>query len=161
APRGPVLLATGHRDSSGLLWDVSGRLTANARLDGAEGPWAALLGDDAERAFEAQRALAAAGDTGVAAIRERLRPASGAPLGAAALARLVGQLEADNFAARRRAFAALAEEGPAAEPHLKKALAGKPSAELRRRARELLARLGRPGASGEPLRGLRALEVLE
>jgi WD40 repeat protein len=163
APSGK-LLATGHRDSSALLWEVAAplaRVRPTRPPGGLFQPWACLVGDDGEKAFEAQRTLAAHGDAGVAAIRKRLRPIREAALDDATLARLVGELDAEEFAVRRRAFAALAKEGRSTEPHLRKALEGKPSAEVKRRVRELLARLGRPGASGEQLRGLRAVEVLE
>jgi WD40 repeat protein len=160
APSGKVL-ATGHRDSSGMLWDVSGQIIASkTRGAGAQKWWTALLGD-AESAFEAQHALACRGNAGVAAIRKRLQRVAGNPLDDDTLTRLVKELDAEEFTVRRRAFEALAMEGRSAEPHLRKVLQGKPTPEVRRRVRELLARLGRPAVSGEQLRGLRALEVLE
>jgi WD40 repeat protein len=162
APSGKAL-ATGHRDSSGMIWDVTGLLTNRPeRQEGRiEILWDALLHDDAVRAFAAQSALASGGDAAVAALRKRLRPAAGTPLDAATLAGLVKKLDDDDFEVRRSAFAALAKEGKTADAPLRAALAGKPSAELARQSKELLTRLGRHGASGEPLRGLRALEVLE
>jgi WD40 repeat protein len=162
APSGKIL-ATGHRDSSGLLWDVTGLLTSGpAPLgDGDAGLWTALVSDDAPKAFAAQCALACGGESAVAALRKRLRPAAGTPLAAATLADLVKKLDDDDFDARRAAFAALAKEGKSAESHLRAALGGKPSAEVARRAKQLLAQMGRHGASGEALRGVRALEVLE
>jgi hypothetical protein len=54
------------------------------------------------------------------------------------IARLVAQLDADDFAAREGASAALLRIGPPAEAALRKALAESPSAEVRRRARDLL-----------------------
>jgi hypothetical protein len=162
APSGKVL-ATGHRDGTGLLWDVTGqRTTRPARsAAGIEKLWVALIGDNAEKAFAAQSALAGRGDNAVAALAKRLRPDRSAPLDAATLTRLVRDLDNGEFAVRRQAFDALAKEGKSAEPHLRAALAARPSAEVARRATELLARLGRHGASGERLRGARALEVLE
>src|SRR5262249_50843106 len=152
----PHLLATGHRDSTALLWDVSGLRTRRPVALPGTGPaeqWASLL-DDAEKAFKAQRALAAAGSAGVAAIGKRLRPATDKVLDVATLARLVQELDDDEFAVRRKAFAALAEAGKSAAQQLRLALAGNPSAEVKRRVRELLGRLGRHGASGEELRAL-------
>src|SRR5262249_51906494 len=51
SPSGKVL-ATGHRDGAGLLWDVTGQATTStgARA-GFERLWADLIGDDAERAY--------------------------------------------------------------------------------------------------------------
>jgi WD40 repeat protein len=160
APSGK-LLATGQRDSAALLWEVAAPLTPRRPAAALADLWADLVSDDSERAFAAQRDLAAHGAAAVVALHKRLRPVADPALDSKTLARLVQDLDAEEFAVRRQAFAALAREGRAAEPHLRKALAGKPSAEVKRRARALLARLGRPGASGEQLRGLRALEVLE
>ena len=112
------------------------------------------------RAFAAQRRLAFGGEASVADLRNRLRPVGDKAV-VADLTGLVEQLDAETFAIRRQAFDALAKEGKRAEQHLRKLLAGKPSAEARRRANELLARLARRSLSGEPLREVRALEVLE
>jgi WD40 repeat protein len=161
SPSGKVL-ATGHRDSTGLLWDVTGqRLGRLVHAGHLAKCWADLMSENAEAAFESQRALAAAGGDAIDFLGKRLRPAPGKPLSGETLARLVKDLDDSEFAVRKRAFALLAEAGTSAEPHLRAALAGKPSAEVARRARELLAKLGRPGASGETLRALRAVEVLE
>jgi WD40 repeat protein len=161
SPTGQVL-ATGHADSTTLLWDVTGRLTerpvAPRRL---EGLWQSLAAPDPEKAFQAQRLLAAGGSRTVALLRKRLRPAAGRALGADTLARLVKQLDDDEFTVRRRAFETLAGQGKAAEPQLRKALEGKPSIEVRRRVNELLARLDRLGVAAGEERPLRALEVLE
>src|SRR5205823_13762178 len=56
---------------------------------------------------------------------------------------------------------ALEGRGKAAEPARRKALEGKPSPEVKRRAGQLLERLNRPGASPDLLRPLRAVEALE
>src|SRR5207249_411613 len=66
----------------------------------------------------------------------------------------------DEFAVREKAAGELAKLGEAAEPALRKALSGKPSAETARQVERLLARL--EGMSSAPLlRGLRSVEVLE
>jgi hypothetical protein len=51
--------------------------------------------------------------------------------------------------------------GEQAEPALRKALEGKPPAEVRRQVEELLAKLQGPLTSPEPLRAVRAVAVLE
>ncbi len=68
------------------------------------------------------------------------RPAEGPPGGATAerIARLIAELDHDDFAVREQASAALRQIGPPAEAALRKALAESPSAEVRRRARALL-----------------------
>jgi hypothetical protein len=68
------------------------------------------------------------------------RPAEAPPDRATAdrIARLIAQLDDDDFAVREEATAELRRIGPPAEAALRRALAESPSAELRRRARDLL-----------------------
>jgi WD40 repeat protein len=163
APSGK-LLVTGHRDSAGLVWDVTGqsmRRPPVRLLAEWDDLWVRLVGEDAEVAFLAQRILAGQGDATVAALRKRLEPVTGKPPTTAEVERLIRQLDDEEFAVRRQAFDTLASEGKLVEDYLRKALLGKPSAELKRRVHELIARMGRPGVSGDQLRGVRALEVLE
>jgi hypothetical protein len=77
------------------------------------------------------------------------------------LARLIADLDADEFAVREKAAAELEELGETAVPALRKALTGSPSAELRQRCERLLRKWEEPTPSGERLQTLRALEVVE
>jgi hypothetical protein len=77
------------------------------------------------------------------------------------IARLVAELDSDQFATRQRAARELEKLADLAEPALRKALAEKPSAEVRRQAEGLLVKLDGPVRSPEVLRGLRAIELLE
>jgi hypothetical protein len=92
-------------------------------------------------------------------LRERLRPV---PAGDwERVRRLVLDLDDDTFAARERATAELARLGADAEPALRRALRETRSAEVRRRARELLdKREGGDWPAGR-LREWRALAALE
>ena len=78
-------------------------------------------------------------------------------------ARIVGwiqELDSDEFLDRERAARSLEAMGEAALPALRKALAGRPTAEVRERAAGLLRkRMGAPGP--DALRELRAVETLE
>jgi WD40 repeat protein len=157
------LLASGHADSTALVWDVSGaRLGRRGPLgnDQLEALWSDL-GGDAEGAYAAMRELTARPAHAVALAGKHLKPVAGKGPSAADIARLVKGLDDDSFKVREAAHAELARAGKAAEPALEKALAGEPSAELKRRARELLAAVRRPGLSAEMVRASRALEVLE
>jgi hypothetical protein len=159
------VLASGHEDTTVVLWDVSGRLLVPSarkhfRARALDGLWRDLGASDAEEAFRAMRALARAPGQAVALVRARV-PAAGKALGAAALARLVGELDDDDFDTREKAQAALEAQGKAAEPALARALKGKPSAELRRRATEVLGKVRRPAVPADLVRPLRAMEVLE
>jgi hypothetical protein len=75
--------------------------------------------------------------------------------------KLIAELEARSFVVREKASAELERLGELAAADLRKALAGQPSLELRRRVETLLGRLRRPPLSAEPLRQVRAVEVLE
>ncbi len=88
----------------------------------------------------------------------RLKPAS--PPDPKRIQQLIADLDSDNFADREAASGQLENIVGEAEPALKKALEGKPSAEVRRRIEVLLSA---PGIikSPETLRNIRAIQVLE
>jgi RNA polymerase sigma factor (sigma-70 family) len=157
------LLASGSIDRTILVWDVTGeRLPArpqeqlDARRLGAL--WADLASNKARPAYQAEETLWAAGDQCVPYLEERLHPAVAVP--GERLARLLTDLDSDQFAVREKASRDLLDCGDAAETALRKILAGQPSPELRRRAEALLEQLD-PAHSSERLRELRAVEVLE
>jgi hypothetical protein len=77
------------------------------------------------------------------------------------VAKWITDLDSDEFAVLDRAAKELDRLGELAEPALRKALAGRPSAEVRRQVRRLLDRLEGPVQTPQVLRGLRAVEVLE
>src|SRR5262249_20722939 len=78
------------------------------------------------------------------------------------VAKLIADLDDDDFAVRETASAQLARLGERADPFLKKALAETKSLEVRRRVEALLAkRAGDDGLGGDQLRQLRGVRVLE
>jgi hypothetical protein len=127
-----------------------------------EGLWAELAGADAARAYRAVRRPGAAGPRGAVFLKERLQ---GGPVGPdeRRIARLIADLDHDDFAARDKAFAELETIGPRAEPALRRALAGEVSVEARTRLKRLLDRLGSPEGQPPPpaLVRLRVIEALE
>jgi RNA polymerase sigma factor (sigma-70 family) len=162
APDGRTL-ASGGGDSTVLVWDVTGRApdgrvaTVRHTPGELEIRWAELRGNDAGLAFQAIWAMVASPAQSVAFLKERLHPA--AALEPQRAARLIADLDSGRFTVRDRAGRELETAGEAAEPALRKLLAGRPTPEQRRRAEHLLKRLD--GWSGERLRTWRALEVLE
>jgi uncharacterized membrane protein YphA (DoxX/SURF4 family) len=122
------------------------------------GLWARLEAQDASRADEAIRALAASPRQAVALLRREVRPAT--PADPRRVARLIAGLDSEEFTSRESAARELEGLGELAEPALRKALAGRPTLEVRRRVERLLDRLVVP-PSGDALRALRAVEVLE
>jgi hypothetical protein len=156
-------LISGSRDTTALVWDVAGVLPAAlaVRLDEAEVRelWAALSDADGAVALKAVCRLARAPEQSLPYIRAHLgkEPAADPER----LARLVADLDADEFAARQAASVELARLGKLAEAALKRALENMPSPEVRRRAEALLKRLEEGKAASAELQTRRAVEVLE
>ncbi len=75
--------------------------------------------------------------------------------------RWIKDLDSDQFAVREKARAELENLGELAEPALRRILENKPTLEQRRRIEPMLAKLEAAIPSGESLRSLRAVRVLE
>lgn len=150
-------LATGHLDSTILIWDLvpSGR---SATVEDLQRLWDDLLGTDAVGAYASAWRLADAPKEAIRFLRERLRPAS--PIDAEKIRPLLADLDSDQFQKREAAAARLRDMGQRAESFLKEALKSSPSLEKRQRLEDLLKNLEKP-PSGEMLRQLRGVAVLE
>jgi RNA polymerase sigma factor (sigma-70 family) len=160
-------LVTAGDDTTALVWDLTGRLGAKAepgkplaRAD-LDACWADLAGEDAARAYQAIRRLAAAPASTVPFLTGKLVPVPA--VDEKRLARLVADLDSQSFTERTRATKELEGLGELAAGHLQKALAGKPSLEVSRRVEALLEKQGHASWHPDPdrVRVLRALEVLE
>jgi RNA polymerase sigma factor (sigma-70 family) len=157
-------LVTASDDCTLLVWDVAGPA---ARVKPADPPderdlrAAAddLASSDAAKAFATVRVLAAGGDASVGVIRGKLRPATATD--AAAVKRLLADLDSDDFDTRENATAALIALGERAEGPVYGLLAGRPSPEARRRAERVLDGIAGPVSSADRLQEVRAVEVLE
>jgi hypothetical protein len=130
------------------------------RLDAEErqSVWRDLASGDAPSAYRAMGQLLGSPGQAAALLRERLRAA---PVPERRLAKLIADLDANEFASREAASRELARLECAAERALRKALAGKPSLEARRRIEALLARLKSDARAPIALAALRGLAVLE
>jgi RNA polymerase sigma factor (sigma-70 family) len=151
-------LASAGWDSTVLLWDLP---LASRRPGEKDAPasWADLLSEDAGRAYAAVWRLAEAPAASVPFLRARLQPVPEAQL--REIRQRIADLGSATFAVRQKAFARLKDLGPAAEPALRVALAKEPPLEVRRRLEQLLEGVTARPASGDWLRTLRALAVLE
>jgi RNA polymerase sigma factor (sigma-70 family) len=161
SPDGRTLISGGG-DTTLLLWDVfgthnSGRLERPTAKQ-IEAAWADLADDDASKAYQGARMLMAASTEAAGFWKERLQPA--VAIDAAKIAKLIGNLDSNEFAVREQATNDLVALKRVALPALRKALQGQPSEEARRRLEQVQQALeGLPAA--EELRDLRAIEILE
>jgi RNA polymerase sigma factor (sigma-70 family) len=161
APDGDTV-ATSSMDTTALLWDVKAerRAAAGARPlteRELEAAWAGLKSSDAGDAFRALGALASSGQA-AKFLKERLPPAGADQ---ARLKKLLAELDSPKFEVREQAQEELEGLEELAAPALRKALEGTPAAEVRRRVEGILAKIQDGAWSGEGLRRLRAVEVLE
>jgi WD40 repeat protein len=156
------LFAVGQADGTVLAWNVSDLLKnerpvvplADKELESA---WQDLAAEDARRAYRAIEALAARPEQATAFFKERLRPAKELPR----VERLLRDLDDDRFETREAASREMIRLGAEVLPAVRVTLEGKPSLELRRRLEALLSDPAIHLWSGESLRPVRALEVLE
>jgi RNA polymerase sigma factor (sigma-70 family) len=161
APDGRTLVSAG-LDTTALVWDLGRYLrrpmaAADWKAEELEAQWKALAGDAAP-AYAASARLVAAPRRAVALLRERVRPVTRPDQ--RQLARLVADLDSDNFDRREQATAALEAIGELAGPALRQALKGA-APEARRRLQALVASLDEGRLTAEQVRGLRCVEILE
>jgi hypothetical protein len=170
--QGPVLavafspdgrrLLSGSRDTTGLIWDVAGALPAppTRRLTGKELEQLGLTlaSADGAAALHAVRRLARAPGQALPHLRAALD--KGPAVAADRLARLLADLDANDFKKREAASTELALLGKLAEAALKRAWEKQPSLEVRRRVEAILKKLDDRVSPAE-LHALRAVEVLE
>jgi hypothetical protein len=121
--------------------------------------WSDLGSADAAVAHRALAGLAAAPAQVVPLLGKRLRLIESVP--AADLDRWIKELDDKKFAVRQQALARLQGLAEAARPALQRALAGKLSAEAKRRIEELLVRLETQPRIAERVRLGRGVELLE
>ena len=150
APDGKTLASAG-ADGAVLVWDL--KRLADARL---EALWRELGGSSAADAVHAVRAMKATPAATVAFLHERLKPTPPPDVRAA---RLIADLDSDDYAVREKATAELAKRGRSVYLDLQKAYAHDPAPEARWRLEALLTRL--KDAPSEDTAKERAVEVLE
>jgi RNA polymerase sigma factor (sigma-70 family) len=151
------IILSGSVDTTGLVWDITNPADEPGR-DIAEKELASLWTDHesgyAARAFRAMSRLNRAPARSVPFIKERLKPIL-AP-SENRIAQLLRDLESEQFAVREKATRELQQLGESAELALRRAIADKPTAELRKRVELLLETL-----DAGRLRPLRCVEMLE
>jgi hypothetical protein len=162
SPDGKFLL-TASDDTTALVWDVSAVLDLPAppppRARTLDELWTDLASADDGRADAAVRTLAERSGEALPLLQARLRPVP--PVEAATIARLLADLDSEQFETRERAVKELQALDRLAEAPLRRLLAGQPPPGVRRAAQGLLDRLDGPLADADWLRTLRAVETLE
>ena len=157
APDGKTVLS-GSWDTTVLAWDVFG-LRDPARdvlKDEIETAWKDLA--DGEP-FPATRTLVSAPRQTLPILNRHLKPVVAA--GKDEIARMIKDLDSDNFDVRQKGFDALDRLGSLAEESLRKTLAQELSLEARRKVEQLLEKLREGPPPAATMRDVRALEILE
>jgi len=157
-------LASASADTTVLTWDLTAALAKplpQRVFNDAELKmrWDMLASDDAQTAFTAVCELAAAPSDAMAMLNQHLKPAS--PPESKQAAKLIAELGDDSFKVRQQAMAGLVQQKAQVVPFLDKALAAKPSLELKLRLEQVRDQLTGMRVPAEDLRMYRAIEVLE
>ena len=154
-------LLSGSEDTTALVWDITGRIDGPRRTvlkdHQLDALWTDLASDDARRAHDAVWTLVACPRQSVSFLKEKLHPV--VAVNPERTAQLIAGLDSELFAERERAAKELERLGESVLPALRRALADRPSPELRRRLQQLVEQL--QAQARQELRCLRAIEVLE
>jgi RNA polymerase sigma factor (sigma-70 family) len=158
-------LASGSLDTTALIWDVAGlkkkagfapRYQKDAEVRAC---WEELAGSDAAKAFDAILALAADPAQTLLFLQPRLKTAP--PVDGKRAQLLIAQLDGEQYKVRENAAAELRQMGEQVLPLLEKTLAANPPLELRRRLEAVREYLSSLTLTGDRLRLVRSVEVLE
>jgi WD40 repeat protein len=163
--RGGRILLSVSQDDTVLIWDVTGRLHKGQlrpiilSSSAVEKLWGELAAADAAQAYRAMWTLAAAPESTVPFLYTKLRPIP--LLNPGRIEKLLADLDDPRFKTRTQAVHGLEELGELAEPALRKALANKPSLEVRYAASRLLEVQAKATLPPDRLQVMRAIETLE
>jgi RNA polymerase sigma factor (sigma-70 family) len=152
-------LSTGMADGTALTWNVKPNFAKSLPAKGLERLWTDLASQDSAKAYQAICTLAAFPGTSLPFLGKQLQSAK--PVDTKRIERLIADLDDGQFGVRAQATKELEALAEHAVPALRKALAGKPSVEVRRRLEALLDRLEAVGPSAETIREVRVVEALE
>jgi hypothetical protein len=158
-------LASGSGDTTALVWDLTDGIGAEPPKELAakqlDELWRDLAGEDAVKAYRSIWMLALAPKQSVPFLQAHLQPVPAAD--AKRLARLLRDLDSEDFAARTKARDELEKLGEAAAGALRDAARKPSSVEVGRQVKGLLEKINVEKRTPSPkrIRVLRALEALE
>ncbi len=158
APDGRRFVATSG-DAPCFIWDVYGHLTskpAQLSSDDATRVWADLTADDPAIGFGAVCRLASAGESGVVALKSRLKPTPTAD--AKLVDKALEDLKSNRFTVREKAVAELTKVADQIVPRLRKLRESELDADVRESIDKLLS--AAEADTPESRRQLRAIEAL-
>jgi RNA polymerase sigma factor (sigma-70 family) len=164
APDGQSV-ATASNDTTALVWNVKGlSVRAGPTLETLDADavlvrWNDLATEDGLVGEKAINALIASPKSTVPFLKKRMQPAE--PVKAEVVEKLMEQLDSAEFKVRQKAHVELEAIGDQVVPFLDKALAGNPPLERQQRLQQVHAKLTAAPITGERLRIIRAIEVLE
>ena len=157
-------IATGSTDTTVLIWDIRG-LSAKAGLplrlldaEALKANWSSLKSGDAKAAGDAVIALIGTPQQATSYLKDQLQPAAGVE--SAMIAKLIAELDSDQFKVREKAQSQLIEIGDQLLPYLEKELLRNLPLETAPALEALQTKLTTP-LTGDRLRLVRAIEVLE
>jgi hypothetical protein len=156
-------LAMGMMDGNTFIWDLapetwpSMKSTKDLTKRELDDSWLDIT-NDPPKAYMAIRTLVESPVHTIPFLKDHLKPA--AEVNSKLVERILADLDSNQFATRDKAAKELAKLGDQIEPSLRKALEGQLSEEVRRQIKAILD-APRAVPSGEILRTLRAIQVLE
>ncbi len=156
APDGRTL-ASGAWDTTILVWPVPGVPDKPVTPADLAAAWDELASDDAAKAYRALGVFVAASESAVAFLNKRMHPAFFQ--GSKPPSDRIAELESTDLAVRTQAQQELLKLGSSVEPVLRRALAGKPTLELRQRLTRILEQVD--SLTADLRQAVRAVEALE
>jgi hypothetical protein len=158
SPDGTRLCSYGG-DRTALIWDVARARSAAPPPKSLDAAWADLLSPDAGKGLTTIFYMTAHPAGTIRLLSEKVKPVPTADR--KRVAELIDKLSNENFNEREKASRELSELAPTALDQIREAARKTESAEVRNRLAPILARESDERVTGERLRVVRAVEILE
>ena len=153
------------KDNFLFVWDISKATSmtqpepANLSGESLEGMWKSLTEKDIPFSYKSLRLMATAPEQTIAFLKDKLHPAT--KRDTTRVEKMIALLDDDSFEKREQAEQDLLALGSTAATPLAEALKGTLSPEARTRAQRILEKVQTPLPTGDELRNLWAVDLLE